>query len=260
MMSDAKSLSQQRFSRYAERYVQSAGHAQGSDLTRLLELGQPQSHELVMDIATGGGHTALTFAPHVRHVVAADLSQSMLEAARNHHLAQNALNLTYINTDAERLAFASNTFDLMTCRIAPHHFPDIFRFVLECARVLKPGGRLLIQDQTVPEHERAARYIDAFERLRDPSHHRIYSEVEWRGTYLDAGLTVDHTELVWKQAQLVPWAEVQDCSPDMIDRLQILLAQAPDAVRDWLKPTCVGTPDAEFLHGYVLILGRKEAK
>lgn len=256
-MTDSKSLSQQRFSQYAERYVQSPGHATGSDLDRLLQLGKPQPQNLVLDIATGGGHTALTFAPQVRHVVAADISQPMLQAARSYHLKQNAVNLTYINTDTERIAFASNTFDLITCRIAPHHFPDIFRFVLECARVLKPGGRLLIQDQTVPEVERAARYIDSFERLRDPSHHRIYSVSEWRGTYLDAGMTVDHSELAWKTAQLVSWAQVQDCPPDVIEHLQILLAQAPGTVREWWQPTCAGTPDAEFLHGYVIISGTK---
>lgn len=256
-MTDAKAQSQQRFSQFAERYVQSETHAQGDDLARLLELGAPKPDDLVMDIATGGGHTALKFAQHVRHVVAADISHPMLEASRRNHRAKDALNITYVNTDAEKLAFASNTFDLITCRIAPHHFPDIFRFVLECARVLKPGGRLLIQDQAVPEDERAARYIDSFERLRDPSHHRIYSVSEWRGTYLDAGLIVESSEMAWKTANLIHWAEVQDCTPYVIERLQILLAQAPDTVREWLSPSCVGTSDATFLHSYVIILGRK---
>jgi ubiquinone/menaquinone biosynthesis C-methylase UbiE len=256
-MTDSKSRSQERFSQFAQRYVQSDTHAQGDDLERLLELGLPKPDDLMMDIATGGGHTALKFAPYVRHVVAADISHSMLDAGRKNHLAKDALNVTYVNTDAEKLAFASNTFDLITCRIAPHHFPDIFRFVLECARVLKPGGRLLIQDQTVPEDERAARYIDSFERLRDPSHHRIYSVSEWRGTYLDAGLTVEMNELAWKRAKLVQWAEVQDCSPYVIERLQILVAQAPNVVREWLSPSCIGTPDATFVHTYVIIMGLK---
>jgi ubiquinone/menaquinone biosynthesis C-methylase UbiE len=255
--SDYKSMSQQRFGEYAERYVQSSTHAQAPQLLRLLQLTQPQPDEIALDIATGGGHTARTFAPHVQSVVAADLAPQMLIAARKHHTENGLSNVSYTATDAEKLAFASESFDIVTCRIAPHHFPDIYRFVLECARILKPGGRLMIQDTVTPEEERAARYLDSFERLRDPSHARTYSESEWRGTFLDCDLVVDHTEITRNSAKLIPWAKVQDNDDATIERLQILLAQAPDAVREWINPRCVGTVDAEFDHVYVLILGHK---
>lgn len=257
MMSDSRRLSQQRFSQYAERYVHQSLHASGSDLERLLELAQPQPDDLVLDIATGGGHTARTFAPYVRQVIAADLSYEMLRGAREKHRAEHLDTIEYSQTDAEALAFAANTFDLVTCRIAAHHFPDVYRFVLECQRVLKPGGRLVIQDQIVPDVEQAARYLDSFERLRDPSHHRMYSALEWRGTYLDASLTVEHSEIIHKPASLVAWAAMQDCTPYELERLQILLVQAPSAVREWLQPTCAGTPDASFQQTFVLIVGRK---
>ncbi len=256
---DYKSLSQQRFGQYAERYVQSATHAHAPQLHRLLTLAAPQPTDTMLDIATGGGHTALTFAPHVQTVVAADLAPQMLIAARQHLTAQGAENVWYTAADAEKLPFAASTFNIVTCRIAPHHFPDLYRFVLECARVLKPGGRLVIQDHVLPENERAARYIDAFERLRDPSHARAYAESEWRATYLDCDLTVDHTELAWNSAKLVEWASRQDCDDATIERLQILLAQAPDGVREWLRPRCISTPDAEFDHAYLLIVGHKPA-
>lgn len=254
---DAKSLSQQRFSQFADRYVASQGHAKGGELELLIEMAQPQSDWLALDIATGGGHTALKFAPSVRRVIAADISASMLEAARGNLRKNGVTSDGYVTTDAERLAFASNTFDLVTCRIAPHHFPDCFKFVQECARVLKPGGMLLIQDLAVPEEERAGRYLDAFERLRDPSHYRMYSELEWRGMYLDADLTVEHTELIFREAELILWAETQDCTPVVIERLQVMLAQAPEIVREWKQPKCVGTRDATFLHSYILIMGKK---
>jgi ubiquinone/menaquinone biosynthesis C-methylase UbiE len=257
--SDYKSMAQQRFGDYAERYLQSSTHAQAPELLRLLQLAQPQPGDVVLDIATGGGHTARTFAPHAQSVVAADLAPRMLMAARK-HITENCLtNVSYTATDAEKLAFASASFDIVTCRIAPHHFPDIYRFVLECARVLKPGGRLMIQDGVTPEDERAARYIDSFERLRDPSHARTSSESEWRGTFLDCDLVVDHTEFARNTAKLVPWAKVQDNDDATIERLQILLGQAPDVVRDWLRPSCIGTADAEFDHVYLLILGHKPA-
>lgn len=259
MTDDVKSRAQQRFDQFADRYVASKGHAEGEELDTLIAIAQPQPGWLALDIATGGGHTARRFAPAVRRVVAADIALGMLRAARGSLTQHGITDAGYVASDAERLAFAADTFDLVTCRIAPHHFPDCFRFVQECARVLKAGGLLLIQDQVVPEDERAARYLDAFERLRDPSHHRIYAESEWRGMLLDAGLMVESSQVIFREIpqRLETWAAVQDCPPAVVERLHILLAQAPDAVRAWLQPTCVGTADASFRHGYILIAGRK---
>ena len=58
---------------------------------------------------------------------------------------------------------------------------------------------------------------------------------------------------------LVDWAERQGCTPDVIERLQILLRQAPEAAAAWMRPTGSGTPEATFDHHYILIMGRKPA-
>lgn len=257
---EIKAQTQQRFSRFAQSYVESPRHASGEDLDRLVELAQPQPGWLTLDVATGGGHTALRFAPHVRRVIASDLTVTMLEAARRFVVgAESMRNVSFCGADAENLPFAPGVFDLVTCRIAPHHFPNVFRFVQECTRVLKPGGLLLVEDQLVPENDRAARYIDAFERLRDPSHHRVYALYEWQGMFLDAGLSVVHAEDLPKRGgRLIPWAERQGCTPAVIERLQIMLAQAPGPVAEWMEPQCVGTADAAFTHHYIVIMGRKK--
>ena len=78
---EAKSRSQERFGQFAERYVTSQSHAKGSDLDRLFEIANPQADWLVLDVATGGGHTALKFAPHVQSVIASDLTFKMLAAS-----------------------------------------------------------------------------------------------------------------------------------------------------------------------------------
>lgn len=252
-MSDSRS----RFSRFAQRYVTSPAHASGADLQRLLELAQPQPDWWVLDVATGGGHTALAFASQVARVVAVDFSQAMLMAARDFIDGGEPSNLDYVNSDAEHLAVAAGAFDLVTCRIAPHHFSDCFRFVQECTRVLKPGGLLLVEDHAMPQDERAAGYINVFQRLRDPSHIKAYADYEWEGMFLDAGLVIEHNEQFDHSTRLLPWAARQSCTPYVIERLQLMLIQAPDAVREWLQPQCAGTEDAAFQQRYVLIQGRK---
>jgi len=73
--------SQERFGRFAQAYVTSQAHAQGNDLDRLTELAQPEPDWIALDIATGGGHTALRFAPLVERVFATDITPKMLHAA-----------------------------------------------------------------------------------------------------------------------------------------------------------------------------------
>ena len=256
-MTDSKNLSRERYTKYADGYVTSQTHAKGSELDRLIEVAQPQADWVALDVATGGGHTALKFAPHVRRVVATDLTPNMLNKAKAHLKEKGADNVEFKVVDAEDLTFEDNSFDLVTCRIAPHHFPDVFKFVQESTRVLKPGGILLVQDQVLPDDERDAHYVDSFEKLRDPSHNRAFAEYEWRGMFLDAGLTIEHTEQLTKRHDLIDWAERQGCTPETIEQLMVLLKQAPEAAAAWMDATCIGTPEATFVNHHIIILGRK---
>src|SRR6476469_6894089 len=120
--SEVKAQAQERFGKFAQGYVESKGHASGDDLARLIELVQPQPDWLMLDVATGGGHTALKFAPLVKKVVALDLTPQMLEAAEKFITSKGVTNVEFKQGDAENLPFEANTFDLVTCRIAPHNF------------------------------------------------------------------------------------------------------------------------------------------
>jgi len=254
---DTKTLAQQRYTRYAEGYLTSKTHARGAELARLVEIARPQPDWLVLDVATGGGHTALAFAPSVARVVATDITPRMLERAEVFVGSKGVENITFQIADAEDLPFDDGSFDLVTCRIAPHHFPDCARFIGEGVRVLRSGGLLLIQDHVLPEDEAAARYIDAFEKLRDPSHNRAYAETEWLGMFQAAGLAVEHVEQVIKRHEFIPWAERQGCMPEVMDRLAGLVQQAPEPVVQWMQPRRFGSPEASFANRHILIAGRK---
>jgi hypothetical protein len=117
---------------------------------------------------------------------------------------------------------------------------------------------LVVQDHVSPDDEQAARYIDSFERLRDPSHFKAFAEYEWRGMLLDAGLHVQDVEIINKgHSNLRDWALRQNCTEKQIERLQVMLHQAPAPVREFLQPRYTTTEDAEFLHHFILISGDK---
>lgn len=254
---DTEALVQDRFGARAQAYITSQAHAKGADLERLIEIAQPQPDWVVLDVATGGGHTALKFAPHVARVVASDLTPQMLVAAEAHITGKGITNVTFRPANAESLPFDDATFDAVVCRIAPHHFDDAAQFVSEAVRVVKSGGLVLVQDHVLPEDTHAACYIDAFEKLRDPSHNRAFTESEWRAMFAEAGLTMIHSEIVQKQHAFEEWADRQGVTPRTKACLETLMQQAPPAVIAWMQPRDFGTPEATFAGYHIIIAGRK---
>lgn len=256
---NSKTLSRQRYTEFADGYVTSETHARGSDLDRLLAIADPQAHWQMLDVATGGGHTALKFAPHVQHVIASDLTARMLEKAEQFIVTeQGAGNVSFRQADAESLPFAEARFDLVTCRIAPHHFPDAQAFVRECARVLKSGGLLLLQDQLLPDDQEAARFVNDFERRRDPSHHRAFNTAEWQAMFAAAGLAVEHSEVYIKRHDFLDWTKRQGNDDATIAELIRMLDAAAPIAREWMDPCQWGTPAASFVNRHILMRGRAE--
>ncbi len=223
----------QEFGKHAESYRRSVVHAEGASLKRLVELVQPEADWSVLDIATGAGHTAFAFAPHVREVLATDITPEML-AQTVKGAAERALeNVTVAHAEAEDLPYPADHFDLVTCRIAPHHFSDLAAFVRESARVLRSGGILAVVDNIVPEGAAGA-YVNAFEKLRDLSHGRCLSAREWVTLIEGQGLDLKRLEKLRKQMSFSFWA--QRHGTEMQSYLRAMLDLATGEAFDFLGP------------------------
>ena len=227
---------QDTFGAAAENYVRSRTHSEGPDLKRMLELAQLTGDETVLDIATGGGHTALAFAPHVCEVVATDLTPEMLQAAERFVIGRGATNVRFQQADAEKLPFPEASFDVVTTRVAPHHFPNPERYVAEVARVLKVGGRFILDDNIAPEDDELDAFLQRLEKWRDPSHVRSHRVSRWREWIERAGLQVEHIEpLEWKQYGFQEWT-ARTLMPDKErDRLEAWLLTAPGRAADFFR-------------------------
>ena len=170
---------QAQFGASAAAYVASPLHAAGEDLERLLAWGAARRADRVLDVATGGGHTALAFSGIVRRIVAYDLTEPMLKAARAHVRSRGAANIDFVAGDADALPFRDESFDVVTCRTAAHHFADVAAAVRQIHRVLRPGGSLLLQDILGHDDAAANAFILEVEKRRDPSHVRSYRAAQW---------------------------------------------------------------------------------
>jgi SAM-dependent methyltransferase len=231
-----KRQAQARFARSASRYVESPILAEGSELGRMVDLARLDGSERVLDVATGGGHTALAFAPHVKEVVACDLTPAMLHAAAEHLDERGVGNVRFELADAEALPFREGEFDVVTARFAPHHFPAPQRFAGEAARVLAPGGRLVMFDNMAPEDEELDTFMNRFEQWRDPSHVRAHRSSQWQAMLAAAGLVVDAADpLVAKLYPFHDWTARQAMAPNDRDELQAWLLAAPPRCAEFFE-------------------------
>jgi len=228
------SLTQKKFGAAAADYAASAVHAEGESLARLVALVQPKPFWRLLDIATGAGHTALAFAPHVAKVTASDITAEMLAETRRLAASRGLANVRTAEAKAEDLPFPDTSFDLVTCRLAAHHFRNPAAFVRESLRVLMPDGVFALVDNIAPEDEASARAYNAFEKLRDPSHRRCLSLKQWQTLIGGAGFELTHSEIMDQEIAFEPWVARMRCSDATVALLKTRLGEAP--LQELLRP------------------------
>jgi SAM-dependent methyltransferase len=185
----------------AEAFRESPTHREGPDLDLLVEMCEPGDGVKVLDVATGGGHVARRLRERGCEVVTVDPAPGMGAD---------------VVARAEHLPFDDGSFDVVTCRIAPHHFQDIRAAVEEMARVAQ---RLLVIEDNLFVDEQ----VEEAERLRDPTHVRCYSEDEWKRMLGDAGLDVERAERLQRRRDVEDWLARAETPPDDAARVKELL-------------------------------------
>jgi ubiquinone/menaquinone biosynthesis C-methylase UbiE len=195
-----------RWEKAAEAYA-TGEHKSGRELQLVVEFASPAGTERVLDIGTGAGHTALALAPRVSDVVLTDPVEAMLATARRLFQTAGLWNAQFVRASAEQLPFPKASFDIVTTRLAAHHFDSVALAFHEVARVLRPGGLFIFVDTLAPEDAESAAYQDEVETLRDPTHRHIYTQREWIAFCDEAGLRVEKTEVMRKAHPFEPWLE-----------------------------------------------------
>ncbi|MGH7399022.1 MAG: class I SAM-dependent methyltransferase [Candidatus Rokuibacteriota bacterium] len=232
MSEQQKAQVRAQFGPSAAAYVTSAGHAAGPDLEQLLAWGRKRGAARVLDIATGGGHTALAFSRFTSSVVAVDLTLPMLRAAREFLAAQGTGNIRILAADVEALPFGAGSFGTVTCRLAAHHFPALLPALREVTRVLRAGGSFLVQDILGHDDEEASAFIREVERRRDPSHVRAFRQIEWTAFLRAAGLTVMDEAVMSRRRDWADWTSRMRMTPASRADLERFVLAAPARCRD----------------------------
>ena len=235
-MSEQKQTVQTQFGVNAEKYARSTVFASSESLTDMVRLVNPQPDWEVLDIATGGGHCAFAFAPLVRRVVATDITEPMLRAAERVARERGLNNIVFEQADAEALNYPADRFDLVTCRIAPHHFGNVGQAVREMARVCKPGGLVAVIDGIAPSDRAAADELNAWEIARDPSHVALLTINGWSSLFCAANLEAVQLNKYLMELDFEDHMRRAGVDAQLAEQLRAGLLNSSPVMRDWQKP------------------------
>lgn len=246
-----------QFDRHAAQYAVSQVHQGGESLDRVVEFAEPASSDVAVDVATGAGFTCCAVAPFVHRMIATDIARSMLHETRKLAANRHLTNVAVQYADAEGLPFREMSLDIVTCRTAPHHFPNPPAFLSEAARTLKRGGRLVISDTCSPEHGEVEEWMHRLETLRDPTHVRNYSATAWKQMVLTAGLVWEASDLSSRQhMSFDEWIQRSGTTSDAAVMLRHLMADASEEVRCAFQINPKGS-DYWFSWTYLVFRARK---
>ncbi len=124
-----------------------------------LEQSAARPGQRILDLAGGTGDLTGLFARAVLpggRVVLTDANQEMIDRGRDRLIDLGHTNIDYVVASAEQLPFESHHFDCLVCGFGFRNFSDQEKACTECLRVLKPGGRCLILEFSVPENRQLA--------------------------------------------------------------------------------------------------------
>lgn len=232
-LDDVQETAREQFSKQSHRYGQGHILQNVDDVKEALAHIPLPAGSRALDVAAGAGHTGLHLAEVGYNVTLADIAAPMLARARE-TATQRGLAIQTNQHPAESLPYPDGLFDLVSCRVAAHHFSSPDAFLAESARVLRQGGYFLLIDGAAPDDApEAEEWIHAVEKFRDPSHNRLLTSKCARRLCEENGLRVRTIALApFKMPDLEWYFDTAATSAENRLKVRALLETASPAIRD----------------------------
>ena len=248
----------QQFGIQAARFEEHLSYMDSQDVVGWISSNlELQPHFSVLDVATGTGSLARALSPHVQRVVGLDATPEMLQAGEKQAQAEGLQNVVFEEGDAGEMPYPDDFFDLVTNRIAMHHFQHPLGPAQEMFRVCRPGGHVAIIDITSSQDAGEAEAHNRLERLRDPSHTRAMHLDELRQIAEATGLEIVRTSGADVELNVEKWMDLTNTGPEV--RVAIRQAMEDELAGGTLTGMRPSLKEGElvFFHAWVILVGRK---
>jgi SAM-dependent methyltransferase len=186
-----------------------------------------------IDVACGPGVVSRATAVRVGSVKGVDLTPAMIAEAERRADDEGIENVGFALGDATALEFADDSFDGAITRLSLHHIPAPGRVVAEMARLVRPGGWILVSDIVADRDRDANAWREEIERLRDPSHWACHTPESLRAMGEAAGLVLDEEKLIPIEIDFDDWLGRGSGGADAAGLVARLLREQPPAAESF---------------------------
>jgi SAM-dependent methyltransferase len=224
----------EEFTLQASTFGKAAVMTAAETLGALVELVPKDADARWLESACGTGLVARALAARVGSVTGVDLTPAMLEQAKRGAADEGIEKAGFSVGDATALEFADGSFDGSVTRFSLHHIPLPGRVIAELARVVRPGGWVLVSDLVADEADgEGAAWREEIERLRDPSHWACCTPEQLRGMGAEAGLSLDQEQLISYELDFDEWLARGSSGRNAAPLVAELLAQRPEGAKSF---------------------------
>jgi SAM-dependent methyltransferase len=215
------------FTHQADSFARSPVPSMAATLGSVVEMVPPDPDARWLETACGPAIVGRAIAARVGSVHGVDLTPAMIEKAGAEAAAAGIANVELSLGDATALAFGDASFDGAVTRFSLHHIPVPRRVLEEMARVVRPGGWIVLADHLTDADGDAAAWHEEIERLRDPSHWACLTRERLLALGEAAGLELDEEQVVPLDLDFGEWLERGSGGPAAAALIERLLAEAP---------------------------------
>ncbi len=255
-----KQSAKERFGRRSGAYSKSSILSDKDQLNLIVDLIAPEKSDKVLDVATGNGFLAFEFAKRVSeyNVIGCDMTRDMLLVAEGIQRERGLDNVDFRVMDVESLGFEDESFDIVSCRFAFHHFTAPWTAVSEMVRVCKTGGKIVLVDGLSSEDAAKSEYHNRIEQLRDPSHVRLYSQPELVGMLEAAGLNIIHARNWDADFYFDEWIKIADPGEEIEREVRRMMADSVEGDKTGLRVRFDDAGGLLFTYSTVILVAKKE--
>ncbi len=224
----------EEFTHQSSSFGKAAVMTSAETLGALVELVAEDADARWLESACGTGLVSRAMASKVGSVTGVDLTPAMLEQAKRGAADEGIENASFSVGDATALEFADGSFDGAVTRLSLHHIPVPGRAIAELARVVRPGGSVIVGDLVADEADGdGALWREEIERLRDPSHWVCRTPEQLREMGSAAELSLEHEQLIPLDIDFGDWLERGSGGRVAGPLVDELLAQRPEGAESF---------------------------
>jgi ubiquinone/menaquinone biosynthesis C-methylase UbiE len=206
-----------------------------------------------IDVGCGPGIVLEVLARRGGEVVGVDATPEMVQRAQERCRRANLDNVEVLAGLCESLPFPDRHFDAVVSRTVLHHVADPHTVMAEMARVLRPGGRMVVVDVVSSDASEESDLQNALEIMRDPSHVRMLGRSEFQRLGQPLGLRLIEQRHWVQHRDLGEWLRIVS-APEREWPLGVVMRNLAEAGRHaGINITCAGNT-ITFDHSLLMLV------